>query len=229
MEAVHRTERRRNCRCCRSITRCWRWRTWTKRGSGSPRDHGLASIPGGVHPAWGTANRIIPLGSDYVELIVGGRSGRGATVGVRSRHPGVHGRRPRPLGGDLRRRHRRRVPPPSDLGIEVGSGSRTTTDGRKIRWHGAGLEEGVREPYLPFFISWDVPGRSHARSHGGAASGRRARGSSGSRWPAIPGGSTSGSGEPGAADRRRRRRRGRGYPFGDARRLADGDTLELRP
>lgn len=53
------------------------------------------------------------------------------------------------------------------LGIRVGSGSRTTTDGREIRWHGAGLEEGIREPYLPFFISWDVsddlmPGRMEA-------------------------------------------------------------------
>ena len=33
------------------------------------REHGLASVPGGVHPAWGTANRIIPMGADYLELI----------------------------------------------------------------------------------------------------------------------------------------------------------------
>ena len=31
--------------------------------------HGLASIEGGRHPGWGTANRIVPLGSSYLELV----------------------------------------------------------------------------------------------------------------------------------------------------------------
>src|SRR5260370_5021890 len=31
--------------------------------------HGLASIEGGTHPAWGTANRIVPLVDSYLELI----------------------------------------------------------------------------------------------------------------------------------------------------------------
>ncbi len=31
--------------------------------------HGLASIEGGTHPAWGTANRIVPLDDSYLELI----------------------------------------------------------------------------------------------------------------------------------------------------------------
>ena len=30
---------------------------------------GLASVEGGRHPAWGTANRIVPLGSSYLELV----------------------------------------------------------------------------------------------------------------------------------------------------------------
>ena len=31
---------------------------------------GLASVPGGVHPKWGTGNRIIPLGDgQYLELL----------------------------------------------------------------------------------------------------------------------------------------------------------------
>jgi glyoxalase-like protein len=33
------------------------------------RDHGLASVHGGRHPAWGTANRIVPLGDQYVEAL----------------------------------------------------------------------------------------------------------------------------------------------------------------
>src|SRR5207253_9345067 len=31
--------------------------------------HGLASIRGGRHPGWGTANRIVPLGQTYLELV----------------------------------------------------------------------------------------------------------------------------------------------------------------
>ena len=78
------------------------------------------------------------------------------------------------------------------LGLEVEPGLRTTPDGREIRWHGAGLEEDVRRPYLPFFITWDVPddlmpGRM-AADHRTPASGidtRRGRGRR--RGPAMPG------------------------------------------
>ena len=31
--------------------------------------YGLASTEGGHHPAWGTANRIVPLGTSYLELV----------------------------------------------------------------------------------------------------------------------------------------------------------------
>ena len=31
--------------------------------------HGLTSIGGGRHPGWGAANRIVPLGDTYLELI----------------------------------------------------------------------------------------------------------------------------------------------------------------
>jgi len=31
--------------------------------------YGLTSIEGGRHPGWGTANRIVPLGETYLELI----------------------------------------------------------------------------------------------------------------------------------------------------------------
>mgnify|MGYP003300549875 CR=1 FL=1 len=30
---------------------------------------GLGSVPGGRHPGWGTGNRIVPLGHEYVELL----------------------------------------------------------------------------------------------------------------------------------------------------------------
>ena len=31
--------------------------------------HGLASLPGGRHPGWGTHNRIVPLAGSYLEII----------------------------------------------------------------------------------------------------------------------------------------------------------------
>ncbi len=31
--------------------------------------YGLAAVPGGMHPTWGTANRIVPLGHKYLELV----------------------------------------------------------------------------------------------------------------------------------------------------------------
>src|SRR5258708_30052702 len=31
--------------------------------------HGLASVEGGSHPAWGTPNRILPPGDSYLELV----------------------------------------------------------------------------------------------------------------------------------------------------------------
>ncbi len=32
-------------------------------------EQGLTALPGGTHPHWGTANRIVPLGSAYSELV----------------------------------------------------------------------------------------------------------------------------------------------------------------
>ncbi len=41
-----------------------------ERGAAEFRDRlGLASVGGGRHPGWGTANRIVPLGREYIELV----------------------------------------------------------------------------------------------------------------------------------------------------------------
>ena len=32
-------------------------------------DFDLPSVDGGRHPGWGTANRIVPLGDTYIELV----------------------------------------------------------------------------------------------------------------------------------------------------------------
>lgn len=123
------------------------------------RAFGLDSVAGGRHPGWGTANRIVPLGEAYVELIAvvdraeaeasgfgrsileGARAGDGwVTLAVST--------------GDLDETAAR-------LGLEVEPGRRERPDGSQIRWRSAGLEDPRREPWMPFFLQWDVPAELH--------------------------------------------------------------------
>ena len=124
------------------------------------RDHGLASVPGGVHPGWGTGNRIVPLGEGYVELIsvvdldIGrttalGRALLALTEGGLDRWFAVC-----LADTDLDATAAR-------LGLRVEPGARTRPDGAELRWRGAGLDDDSREAWLPFFISWDTPAELH--------------------------------------------------------------------
>jgi hypothetical protein len=121
---------------------------------------GLASIPGGRHPAWGTQNRIVPLGEDYMELLavvdrpVGeatplGRTLLGLTRDGEDRWFSLCVR----LAGLDATAAR--------LGLTVEPGARTRPDGVTVRWRGAGIEDPRRPPWLPFFIEWDVPPDQH--------------------------------------------------------------------
>ena len=121
--------------------------------------YGLASVPGGRHPRWGTANRIVPLGREYLELIaVVERSVASDTVIGRT----LLDRTARGDGwfslcladDDLEATAAR-------LGLEVEPGSRTTPEGRELRWRGVGIDAAERAPWLPFFIAWDVPDGEH--------------------------------------------------------------------
>ena len=123
---------------------------------------GLASLEGGRHPSWGTANRIVPLGDAYLELVaivdpdvaVGSTLGR--WVADRATDAG------RPLGWAVRTDDLDVVAGRLGLGIEPGSRSRP--DGSEVRWRSAGVGEAAAEPCLPFFIEWaegvGLPGRS---------------------------------------------------------------------
>jgi hypothetical protein len=114
-------------------------------------EHGLTSYVGGSHPGWGTANRIVPLGDSYLELIavvdeptaaatdVGrwvadGASSRGAPIGWAVR--------PDDLDATSRR-----------LGLTAYEGSRTRPGGATVRWRMAGIERAVSD-HLPWFIEW---------------------------------------------------------------------------
>jgi hypothetical protein len=118
--------------------------------------YGLASVAGGRHPGWGTANRIVPLGSSYLELVAVIEPAAAITNPfgrwVAGHPPGA------PLGwvvgtDDLDAAARR-------LGLTIGTGSRATPEGGRLEWRSAGLSEAAAEPCLPFFIEW-APGSLH--------------------------------------------------------------------
>jgi hypothetical protein len=124
------------------------------------RDRGLASIPGGVHPRWGTGNRIVPLGDSYIELIavVDHDVGSSTSLG-RALLASSDGGRDRWFAiclsdTELEVTARR-------LGLQVEAGARTRPDGVELRWRGAGIDDGARDSWLPFFIAWDVPAELH--------------------------------------------------------------------
>jgi catechol 2,3-dioxygenase-like lactoylglutathione lyase family enzyme len=121
--------------------------------------YGLETSPGGRHPRWGTANRIVPLGPDYLELIsvVDPDVAAGSVLGRTLLDLTADGDRWFSLclaDDDLEGTAER-------LGLEVEPGSRMTPDGDELRWRGAGIDAPQREPWLPFFISWDVPAERH--------------------------------------------------------------------
>jgi glyoxalase-like protein len=127
--------------------------------------YGLGSAPGGRHPRWGTTNRIVPLGREYLELIaVVDRAVAAGTVLGRTLLGLIDGGdgwfslclADDDLEGTAAR-----------LGLEVETGSRTTPEGLELRWRAAGIEAEQREPWLPFFIAWDVPAEQHP-GRGGA-------------------------------------------------------------
>jgi hypothetical protein len=133
--------------------------------------HGLSSIEGGRHAAWGTANRIVPLGDSYLELVAVVDSTRAAeTVFGQWVEAGVSARG-RPLGWAVRTPKLDEVA--RRLNLSVQAGSRTTPGGDELRWRTAGVDQAAAEPSLPFFIEWDAktpfPGRAAVRHRAGNA------------------------------------------------------------
>jgi len=113
-------------------------------------EHGVVSYEGGRHPDWGTANRIVPLGDAYVELVAAVDHEKALTSQfgrwVLAAEDG------QPLGwavrGDIDEISHR-------LDLPVGAGSRRTVDGSILRWRHAGFDQVIAEPCLPFFIQWE--------------------------------------------------------------------------
>jgi len=142
---------------------------------------GLDSTAGGRHERWGTANRIVPLGDQYLELV--------AAVDASAAGMTAFGRGVLELAADgggwftLAAVADDLDAVASRLGLEVGSGSRARPDGGTVRWRMAGLEDPRREPWMPFFLAWDVPEELHP-GRARAGHGIRARGIS---WVEVGG------------------------------------------
>jgi hypothetical protein len=112
--------------------------------------YGLVVLDGGRHPGVGTANRIVPLGDAYLELIAVVDDAEAQTSALSRRVAGARdgeligwAARTQDIDADAAR-----------LGLEVVGGARRRPDGRVIEWRTAGLETAAAEPCLPFFIQW---------------------------------------------------------------------------
>ena len=119
--------------------------------------YGLRSLDGGRHPGWGTANRIVPLGAAYLELVavVDDQEAAGSAFGR-----WVAAARLEPLellGWAVRTEELDALAQRLDL--DVIAGSRTRPDGGVLRWRLAGADQAAVHPELPFFVEW-APGTS---------------------------------------------------------------------
>ena len=126
---------------------------------------GLKGIPGGRHPGVGTANVIVPLGLQYLELIavvdqgeaassrLGGRVARALKEGrmfvawaLRTQDLDAVRARIQGAGWDL---------PP------IVEGSRKRPDGQVLRWRTQDVEAGPEPSAVPFVIEWRIPDGLH--------------------------------------------------------------------
>jgi hypothetical protein len=127
--------------------------------------YGLASVPGGRHVGHGTANRVVPLGQTYLELIAVVDETEAASSAMGLWIEAQIGAGERWVGwcvatDDIEGLSER-------LGLTPVVMQRRRPDGRVLSWRLAGLEIAMTEPFLPFFIQWDVsvedhPGRATA-------------------------------------------------------------------
>jgi hypothetical protein len=136
--------------------------------------YGLTALEGGRHPGRGTANRIVPLGGRYIELIAIVDAGEVARSHL-GRRVAAAAESGRPLAGwaartrdsaaldDLGRRLHE-----AGWGVgEVHDGSRVKPDGTVLRWRSMDLYPGPQENdpgVLPFLIAWDVRMEDHPGS-----------------------------------------------------------------
>jgi hypothetical protein len=143
---------------------------------------GLATLEGGVHPAWGTRNAIVPLGGAYVELVTvvdparARESAFGRAVAAGESEGELVGWAVEPPDLDAAT---------ARAGVDQVRGARARPDGSMLSWSMAGAEEALPRG-LPFFLRWDAPETNPARAQADHAAGVAPVGVAWLRWPADP-------------------------------------------
>jgi Glyoxalase-like domain len=124
---------------------------------------GLVARDGGRHPGRGTANVIVPLGVEYLELlaVVDPDEARSSTDG-QAVLDALAGRGPGPTRwsletDDVEAEARR-------LALPVEERRRVRPDGAVIRWRAVGVNEAWVEPWRCAFMAWADPVRHPART-----------------------------------------------------------------
>lgn len=112
---------------------------------------------GGRHAGHGTANRIVPLGPNYIELltVVDEKEASSSPLGswVLSRLDTAEAN-----AVCLRTENIEAIC--DRLGLEAEEMSRVREDAVRLNWRLAGLEQALAR-HLPFFVEWDVEADQH--------------------------------------------------------------------
>jgi hypothetical protein len=134
------------------------------------RAMGFDVLDGGVHPGIGTANRLIPLGSQYVELL--------GVVSPTLARESEYGRSllRATAGGDRLVRWSLRTDSIEEvaarLQLAVERRRRVRPDRVELTWRAAGLSVSLADATMPFFMQWDhdeqYPGALKATHENGA-------------------------------------------------------------
>jgi Glyoxalase-like domain len=132
---------------------------------------GLTVLDGGRHPGRGTANLIVPLGHQYLELLavvdeeeaLSSPQGRPVVAALSDRGPGLA--RWSMESTDIEATSRR-------VGHPIERRHRLLPDGAAVRWRSVAVDTSWVEPWRCAFMAWDAPSTHPARTpvvhHSGA-------------------------------------------------------------
>lgn len=123
---------------------------------------------GGRHPGRGTANLIVPFGTEYLELLAvvdrdeaaASPQGRPVLAALSDRGPGLA--RWSVEAADIAGAGER-------LGLAVEHRSRVRPDGQTVTWRSVGVDESWPEPWRCAFMAWDDAALHPGRPVGGGA------------------------------------------------------------
>ncbi|KHL19269.1 glyoxalase-like protein [Mumia flava] len=131
---------------------------------------GVPWFDGGVHPRFGTLNRLFPLrGGQYVEVVAvldhpaSDKAPFGQAVRARSDMGGGW------LGWVVRVDDM--APVEKRMGRHAVPGNRRRPDGFNLRWRQIGVRGTQADPQLPFVVQWDVDADEHPSRVGPAQAG----------------------------------------------------------